>query len=141
MEFVLVGWEPWPQPLIWNKLNGMLPRPDHGPRKTYEAILMFLKGTPRFHKTGAPDVLTIPQRESLNHGAQKPVDLYVELLARSALPGSRILDPFVGSGTVFPAATRTKCVAVGFEINTEYYNLALSRMEQSDVFTLGELGL
>jgi DNA modification methylase len=141
MEFVLHGWEAWPQPLIWNKTNGMLPRPDAGPRKTYETILMFLKGSPRFHKVGAPDVLTIPQREELSHGAQKPVDLYIELIARSCLPGARILDAFAGSGTVFPAATRTKCVATGFEISNEYYNLALSRMSQTDTFTLEELGL
>lgn len=141
MEFILAGWESWPQPLIWNKTNGMLPRPEVGPRKTYEAILMFMKGSPRFYKTGAPDVLTIPQREELSHGAQKPIDLYIELIARSALPGARILDPFAGSGTVFPAATRTKCVAVGFEISPEYYNIALTRMSQTDTFTLEELGL
>lgn len=141
IEFALFGWEPWPQPLIWNKLNGMLPRPDFGPRKTYEAILMFLKGSPRFHKTGAPDVLTVPQREELSHGAQKPVDLYAELISRSALPGSRVLDPFAGSGTIFPAATKAQCIAVGFEINKEYYNLALSRINQTDTFTLEELGI
>ena len=141
MEFVLCGWEAWPQPLIWNKTNGMLPRPDFGPRKTYEAILMFMKGSPRFYRTGAPDVLTIPQREELSHGAQKPVDLYAELITRSALPGATILDAFAGSGTIFPAATRAKCLATGFEINPEYYNLALSRMSQTDTFTLEELGL
>lgn len=141
MEFILHGWEAWPQPLIWNKTNGMLPRPDSGPRKTYETILMFMKGTPHFYKTGAPDVITIPQREELFHGAQKPVDLYLELLTRSALPGSRVLDPFAGSGTVFPAASQAKCIAVGFEINPEYYNLAQSRMTQADTFSLEELGL
>lgn len=139
MEFILAGWEAWPQPLIWAKGNGMLPRPDYGPRKTYEAILMFMKGTPRHYKVGAPDVISISQTEELQHGAQKPVELYHELISRSVLPGATILDPFSGSGTIFPAASRAKCVAVGFEISTEYYNIGLSRMSQHSSVDLGDL--
>jgi ParB/RepB/Spo0J family partition protein len=139
MELTLAGWDVWPSPLIWNKLNGMLPKPDFGPRKTYEAIIMATKGNPHFLKTGAPDVLTFPLREETSHGAQKPVDLYSELIQRSALPGSRILDAFAGSGTIFPAANKSKVIAVGVEVHEAYFNLALSRMNESDTNPLGDL--
>jgi site-specific DNA-methyltransferase (adenine-specific) len=139
MELTLAGWDVWPAPLIWNKLNGMLPKPDFGPRKTYEAIIMATKGNPHFLKTGAPDVLTFPLKEETNHGAQKPVDLYVELITRSALPGSAVLDPFSGSGTIFPAANKAKVIATGFEINPEYFNLGLSRMNETSTNPLEDL--
>lgn len=128
MEFLLAGWDVWPVPLIWAKTNGMLPRPQLGPRRTYEAILMATKGTPQFHKVGAPDVLIFPQHEEMAHGAQKPVELYTELLSRSTLPGNLVLDPFAGSGTIFPAANRAQVTATGVERELDYYNLALSRM-------------
>lgn len=139
MEFTLAGWDVWPSPLIWNKLNGMLPKPDFGPRKTYETILMATKGNPHFLKTGAPDVLTFPIREETYHGAQKPVDLYAELIQRSALPGSRILDAFAGSGTIFPAANKSKVIAHGLELSETYFNLALSRMNETSNNPLEDL--
>ena len=139
MEFALNGWDVWPTPLIWNKLNGMLPKPDYGPRKTYEAILMATKGNPHFLKTGTPDVLTFPQREETNHGAQKPVALYAELIERSCLPGARVLDAFAGSGTIFPAANKARVLAHGIEISKAYYDLGLSRMNETDTNPLGDL--
>lgn len=128
VEFSLAGWDVWSTPLIWSKRNGMLPKPDFGPRRTYEAILMATKGSPRFFKVGAPDVLEFPQESSISHGAQKPVPLLVELLSRSTMPGAKVLDPFAGSGSIFPAATTAKCIATGIEINQEYYNIAISRL-------------
>lgn len=127
-EFELAGWKVWPVPFIWAKTNGMLPRPEHGPRRTYEAIVYATKGNALYHKTGTGDVIIQPQREALAHGAQKPVALYAELLARSTLPGAIVLDPFCGSGTIFPAANAAKVIAYGIEISEEYYNLSLSRM-------------
>lgn len=139
LELSLAGWNVWDTPLIWSKLNGMLPRPDYGPRRTYEALVMAVKGSPRFLKTGAPDVLTFPLREEIKHGAQKPVELYAELIQRSVLPGATVLDPFSGSGTIFPAANRTKVIAIGMERVLDTYNLALSRMAETDSNPLGDL--
>lgn len=129
VEFSLAGWDVWPTPLIWNKGNGMLPRPDFGPRRTYEAILFASKGGKRVQAV-YPDVITVSGVGNLKHGAQKPVDLYVNLLARSALPGDTVLDTFAGSGTIFPAANRCKLVATGIELIRENYTLCLSRQDE-----------
>jgi DNA modification methylase len=131
LHFILNGWDVWPVPLIWNKGNGMLPKPEHGPRRTYEMILFASKGNRKVLKVG-PDVITCPLTLDRAHGAQKPVALYRELISRSLLPGQTVLDLFAGSGTVFPAANAQKVTATACELSEEYYNLALSRIDSSD---------
>lgn len=131
-SFLLAGWEVWDRPLIWSKKNGMLPKPDFGPRLTYEAILFASKGNRKILKVGAADVLEFPLDKGNEHGAQKPVALYSELISRSAYPGDSILDCFAGSGTIFPAASWTRTVATGIEISKVYYELALSKMVTDD---------
>ena len=128
LEFTLAGWDVWERPLIWSKKNGMLPKPDFGPRLTYEAILFASKGNRKILRVGAADVLEFTTEGKNEHGAQKPVALYSELISRSCYPGDRILDCFVGSGTVFPAATATRTIATGIEISKTYHDLAQSRM-------------
>ena len=132
MKFILAGWEVWPTPIIWNKLNGMLPKPEHGPRRTYEMILFATKGGKKVTKVG-PDVLTHSLVSERDHGAQKPVSLYVDLLSRSVLPGNSVLDFFMGSGTIFPACNKLKLAATGMEINRDYYTLALSRIDSHEL--------
>lgn len=139
-SFLLAGWDVWERPLIWSKKNGMLPKPDFGPRLTYEAILFASKGNRKILKVGAADVLEFSQDKGNEHGAQKPVALYSELISRSAYPGDSILDCFAGSGTVFPAANRTRTIATGIEISKHYHDLALSRMV-SEPDVLAELEL
>lgn len=128
LEFTLAGWDVWERPLIWSKKNGMLPKPDFGPRLTYEAILFASKGNRKVLKVGAADVLEFTTEGKNEHGAQKPVALYAELISRSCYPGDRVLDCFVGSGTLFPAASRTRTIATGIEISKTYHDLAQSRM-------------
>jgi len=132
LEFTLAGWDVWERPLIWSKKNGMLPKPDFGPRLTYEAILFASKGNRKILRVGAADVLEFTTEGKNEHGAQKPVALYSELIARSCYPGDRVLDCFVGSGTVFPAANATRTIATGIEISKTYHDLAQSRMHGVD---------
>lgn len=141
MEFTLAGWDVWPTPLIWNKLNGMLPKPEHGPRRTYEFILFASKGGKKVHRV-ASDVITCPIVTDRDHGAQKPVPLYAELLSRSTLPGEQVLDCFSGSGTIFPAANKLKLIATGIELSKSYYELGLTRLQQNDtdILDLTNLG-
>lgn len=131
LEFALAGWEVWPVPLIWNKGNGMLPRPEHGPRRTYEAILYAIKGGKKVAKV-MPDVLNYALLTEKDHGAQKPVPLYVDLLSRSTVPGDKVIDFFSGSGTIFPACNKLRLVATGVEINETYYNLGVTRLDETE---------
>ncbi len=127
--FETAGWIVWPKPLIWDKGNGMLPRPEHGPRYTYDAILFASKGDKKVNGV-APDVLRFSgvSGQKLLHAAQKPVKLYVDLLSRSCIAGDLILDPFAGSGTVFDAAKKLTLRALGFEEKENAYNICRARI-------------
>ena len=57
------------------------------------------------------------------HAAQKPVDLYAELMKLSFLPGELILDPCAGSGTIFRAAKVAGMRAIGYENDPASANL------------------
>jgi site-specific DNA-methyltransferase (adenine-specific) len=124
------GFEVWPRPLIWSKGNGMLPRPAFGPRNTYECIMYANRGKKEVLAVQR-DVIDIPLVKVPRHGAEKPVGLYANLLLRSTVPGNKIIDPFAGSGTIFPAANLMKCTAWGLEMVEDHYNLALSRLNES----------
>lgn len=118
LEFTLGGWKCWHRPLIWDKVGtGMVPDPEHGPRNSYECILYGWRGNVSVLRKAAPDVLSYAPPKRLLHGAQKPVELYVDLLTRVAQPGERIADLFCGSGTVFVAANRLRLIATGAELD------------------------
>ena len=65
---------------------------------------------------------------NLGHHAQKPVALYDNLLRRSARAGDYILDPFCGTGPVFPAAHALRCRATGIEIDDVACGIAANRL-------------
>lgn len=120
-DFTVAGWNVWPVPLIWYKGNqGILPRPDFGPRRTYETILYAIKGNKPVTTVGQPDVISIPNITGAKlHAAEKPTALYKELLGRSALAGDSVFDPFCGSGPIFTAARELNLIATGIEINQD----------------------
>ncbi len=131
--FSAAGWDVWPTALIWDKNNtGMLPRPEHGPRRTYETILYAIKGDKKVNAVYG-DVLRVSPESDKQHGAQKPEQLYIELLQRSVQPGDKVADFFAGSGTIFPAAEKMSCYAFGCEPVEEYYNVALERLHKLGV--------
>lgn len=129
--FASRGWYVWQTPLIWYKGNqGLLPRPDYGPRRTYEAILFAIKGDRKVLLAGQHDVISIPGVGAARHAAEKPVELYVNLLNRSCHPGEHVLDPFAGSGTIFPAANRLDLKATAFNLDPHDFALAQTRLEE-----------
>jgi site-specific DNA-methyltransferase (adenine-specific) len=131
MHFEFAGWKVWPIPLIWAKGNGMLPRPEHAPRRTYECIMFASKGDKMVCAVKA-DVIAISGVRDLKHGAQKPVALYVDLLSRSVVPGDTVLDTCAGSGTIFPTANQLKVRAIGIELDEHNANIARIRMNETE---------
>lgn len=126
----LAGWWAHRTPLIWYKPNASrVPWPEHGPQRKYELILYAVKGKRPVTRI-YPDVLEHNPDANLGHGAQKPVALYEDLLQRSVRPGDSVLDPFMGTGTIFPAAHAMKCRATGVDSDTGAYGIALKRLEE-----------
>ena len=124
------GWQMFRTPLIWHKPAAFrAPWPEHGPQRKYETLLYGVKGKRRTLKL-APDVITCPPDANEGHNAQKPIALFEDLLRRSVHPGDTVLDPFCGSGPVFPAAHSLQCRATGIELDQGAYGIAVSRIEK-----------
>lgn len=123
------GFDPWPRPLIWSKSNGMVPKPDFGPRNTYECILFANKGNKNV--TGVfSDVLNISSLAAPRFGAEKPAALFRELLRRSVVPADKVLDPFAGACPIIPAANSLSVSAVALELIKEKADFGLTRLEE-----------
>lgn len=127
------GWYVFRTPFIVHKVNsGRVPLPTQGPRRQYEVLLYAIKGG----KTVThiyPDVIPCTADDNMTHGAQKPVELYQNLLQRSVRPGDKVLDTFGGTGTLIPAAHALLCEATVCEMNPEYYGMCLTRVKDLDV--------
>ena len=63
------------------------------------------------------------------HPTQKPVDLIAYLVRTYSNEGDTILDNCMGSGTTAIACIKEKRHFVGFELNKEYYEKAVKRIE------------
>lgn len=128
-RFADAGWRVHRTHLIWHKPNAFrAPWPQMGPRRNWEAILYAVKGDRQTTMLGS-DVITAPL-EPRAEGAQKPVELFAELLRRSIEPGNTVLDCFCGSGPIFPAAHALKCRATGIELRASEYVKAAKRLKE-----------
>ena len=132
--FAAAGWQVFRTPLIWYKKSGMrAPWPEQGPQRKYETILYAVKGKrPTLAMKG--DVLEYLPDTNLGHAAQKPVALFQDLLRRTCLPGQSVLDPFMGSGTIFAAAHELKLFTTGIELDQASYGLAVNRLKRLERF-------
>ena len=64
------------------------------------------------------------------HTIQKPLKLMERLVKASSNSADFVLDPFCGVGTTLAACEKLGRQYVGFEINSEYVELARKRLEQ-----------
>lgn len=69
-----------------------------------------------------------------DHIAQKPESV-MKWITRLAIPGSVVLDPFMGSGTTLRAARDMGCRAIGIEVDERYCEIAARRMAQQSLWT------
>lgn len=128
--FAAAGWRCFRTPLIWHNPSGMrTPWPEHGPQRKWQMILFAIKGDKRVTRI-YPDVISVPSDINLGHQAQKPVGLYSDLLRRSCRPGDNVLDPFAGTGTVYPACHEFKCKATGIELDPAACGIASQRLKE-----------
>lgn len=131
------GWYVFRTPLTVYKLNsGRVPLPEQGPRRQSEWILYAIKGKKPVTAIYS-DVIPCNGDDNLGHGAQKPVELYENLLKRSVRAGDRVFDGFAGSGTIFAAAHKLQVEATGIELNEGYYAIGVKRLQMLDVPTAG----
>ncbi len=69
--------------------------------------------------------------ERTKHPAQFPLSVIDRIVKACSNPGEVVFDPFIGSGTTAEAAIGNGRNAVGFEIKSEYIDIAVERLERS----------
>lgn len=67
--------------------------------------------------------------ERVNHPAQTPLDVCDRVIKGFSNEGDLVLDPFMGSGSTMISAIKNNRFFIGFEINKDYCDLAVSRLE------------
>lgn len=124
-----VGWRCFRTPIIWHKPNGSrTPWVNEGPQRRHELVLYAQKGRKLVTQIYG-DVVTYATDINLGHPAQKPVDLYIDLLRRSVSPGDSVLDPFAGSCPILVAATTLKCKATAIEQDAAAFAIGVNRLK------------
>lgn len=119
--------------IIWNKGNKIM---GQYYMSQFEYILFFRKGAGvKINNCGTPDILNVPNTKTKNkdgknmHDTEKPVELMKILIENSTKKGEIVLDPFAGYGSVPIACMETGRNFIGVEIDKEYYERTLDRID------------
>lgn len=120
------GFKFW-KALIWDKESiGM----GYHYRSRHELILFFEKGKRRLANLGVPDVIRQPRIRG-GYPAEKPSALSEILVGQSSEPGSVVVDPFLGSGSVGVAAVRLGRNFMGCDVCHEALGIAARRIGEA----------
>lgn len=138
--------------IVWHYTQGMGKTKGFSPR--HEDILMFTKKKDCLFNA---DAIRIPQkyyRERNNmrganpgdvwefshvhycnenrqkHPTQKPEGLMERMVLASSNEGSRVLDPFLGSGTTLRVCQQLNRVGIGIELNPDYTEMSQERLQK-----------
>ena len=82
-------------------------------------------------KASVSNVLEFAKDTDTWHPTQKPLALIAHLIRQYSNPGDTVLDNCMGSGTTAVAAIRAGRNWIGYEMNTEFYNRALKRIDET----------
>lgn len=122
--------------LIWEKNNAT---PNRWYMKSCEYIIFARKGQAKpINFCGSKTVLHFDNVKDKIHPTEKPVDLLRLLIENSTKKGQTVLDPFGGSFSTAFAALQCERNVVSFELDEEYYNAGMKRIEgfsESDICT------
>lgn len=69
------------------------------------------------------------EKEQWGHPTIKPCHMIQQLIINSSNEGETICDPFMGSGTTAVACIKEHRHFIGFELNKEYYDKSLKRID------------
>lgn len=118
--------------LVWEKQNKV---PNSYYMRNNEFTLFLTKGKPKtiintnskqlhkfYNKVGHDNKL---------HPTEKPLDLMRLYIENSSSVGDLILDPFAGSGTTAVACIETGRNFITFELDEEYFDVAIKRISEA----------
>jgi site-specific DNA-methyltransferase (adenine-specific) len=110
----------------------------------FEFILVFAKENKKLQYKGETDLTKeefvewtnglwtfAPEtrQKKIGHPAMFPEELPKRLIKMFSWKGALVVDPFMGSGTTAIACINTNRNYIGFELDTDYFNIATERIE------------
>lgn len=97
------------------------------------ALMGVKKGSPTFNSKYDNAVYEYPLQGGKDrfHPTQKSLPLFEELIRKHSNPGDLVLDPFLGASTTAVAAKRTGRSFVGCEVDKDFYEKSLDRINKS----------
>ncbi len=117
--------------LFWVKDTAYNPQPYNQFALNYEPILYCYKDKPRKFNKASYAVLKYTKLDAGNkdHPAEKPIELYKDLIEVSTIENEVILDPMMGSGASLVAGKQMGRKVIGFEQNEDWFNLCKYRLQ------------
>jgi len=129
-ELLNAGFETTRMCGIWTKPSGQSKRPEIRLANAYEMFFYAWKGRPALNKAGRSNIFNFapvpPQQKT--HPTERPVEMMKEIYTTFAFPGSRVLIPFLGSGSGLIAAYQSGMSALGFELSKSYRDSFLIKL-------------
>jgi site-specific DNA-methyltransferase (adenine-specific) len=120
---------------IWNKGFGQAKRPEIYLANSYEMFFYAWKGRPALNKAGRSNVFSYapvpPQQKT--HPTERPIEMMREIYDTFAFTGSRVLIPFLGSGSGIIAADQLGMSPIGFELSKSYRDSFLVKVHNMKV--------
>jgi site-specific DNA-methyltransferase (cytosine-N4-specific) len=125
--------------IVWNKPNCQPESVKDRPTRSHEMLFLFSKSEQYHYDPTAVrgpngrnlrtvwDIPTQPSKEA--HFATFPPALVEPCVTLGSERGDLVLDPFLGSGTAAEVALRLGRRFLGIELNPEYIEIALRRLE------------
>ena len=116
--------------LIWEKNNTSMGDlfGDYAPK--YEMIIFCSNGKKKLNGNRDSNILKYQRTNNELHPTQKPVKLLRYLIEKSTEENDLILDTFAGSFSSGFAAYDSNRKFIGYELDKEYFEAALKRLEQ-----------
>ncbi len=75
--------------------------------------------------------LNTKDKKLFKHPTIKPLNIIENLVLNSSKENDIILDPFMGSGTTGVACKKHNRKFIGIEINKEFYDIAVDRINNT----------
>lgn len=132
--------------LIWKKTNAV-PLFNNKYLTDKEYCLYFRSGgycNPKNYESASTvweEPINIQDKKLFKHPTIKPLRMIKRLIENSSKEGGLVLDPFIGSGTTAVACKELGRDFLGFEIDKEYFDIAIDRINgitahgQTSIFT------
>ena len=121
-EIVKAGFETTRMCPLWTKPSGQTMQPGIYLPNAYEMFFYAWKGRPAIARPRGTNIFNyspVPSQQK-THPTERPVEMMKDIYETFAFAGSRVLIPFLGSGSGLIAAHQAGMTGVGFELSKSY---------------------